>query len=574
MPRANLDIQFSKQADLISECLRMPEVRRIMEIVEEQAREMSTFSPETLASLLGVPARSLHEKALRTDGTTHERRLKPLDRREALQLIRGYLPQIMGWKKVATLASELGIHRNTVASFARRSEDPKLLMYALDKRLYISPKGERIVREQKKLLDSLSQRMTLTECAKSLGVPVNYLTAYAAQKGMTFTLDPLGRTRLTDAQVDELALWRSRVEDQKRRQDIVIDGERFCSIIKVAEDKAKRISSPSSPEFNHIRMREEGTLRHLARVGGVATKTPLGMYIPEEYASTFLSTVTVTQAAAMVGITLSTIKKWKQRNPNLIPEPLAGKRTQGVFLPELIEMAKHKYEYEPKLAKRNVLLALFVAERIDAMDNLLGISYEQIIDSFAVSSGVKDALVRKRGCIPLATASALLRRLPDSYASIEGQGTTEDDKRLHRIVSCLGPKTPMIPGDRLIQLVERASEVRAKDCASVYNSMRDFFHLQAVWPKSFNELVEMDKQQRDIPNFPLGCGVYLYLLSDKNRRVYSSDDNGATIIPGDIYLHRELADVGIVESSSQYGPESRAQILFMQQPAGVLFGSA
>ena len=574
MPRANIQIHLRNQEELASQHLQSLQGQRLIRAIKDKTSAGRQIASECLADLVAVPVRSLNTRKTRPGSQVKEVRLRSFGRKKAFELLRGYLPRAMGWKKVATLAKELGIHRNTVESFARKAGDPKILMYALDKRLYISPKGERVVREQTTLLNALSERLTLADCARNLGVPLNHLTAYASQRGMKFTHDPLGKTRLTNQQVEELAEWKRRLEQLRRREDLCIDRKLYCSIIKVAQDKANRISSLESPEYNHIRVREEGALRHLARTGGVATMTKLGMYIPKEYAELFVETVTVTQAAAMVGVSTSTIKKWQQRNPNLIPEPLAGKRTKGVLLPELITMAERKYDEEPKLVKRNKLPALFVTERIDALDDLLGMSYENVIDGLGVSAGVKQALLRKRGCIPRTVASALLRRLPDSYASLEGFGTIDDDRRLHRIVSCLGPKTPMIPGARLIQLIERASEARAKDPATVYKGMKNFFHLQAVWPKSFHELIQMDKQQNEIPNFPLGCGVYLYLLSDKNRGVYSSDNSGAAIIPGDIYLHRELADVGIVESSSQYGAESRAQILFMQQPAGVLFGSA
>ena len=572
MPRANLDIHLSNQECWAHETLTLPKAQNLIKTIEEETRGKSVLSYDRLADLIGIPARSLHKKTIAPDGSRREYKPKPYDRRKALELLRGYLPRALGWKPVAKFAKELGIHRNTVESFARKSGDPKLLMYALDKRLYISPKGERIVREQKELLDSLSHRMTLADCARSLGFPINNLTAHASQRGMKFTLDPLGRTRLTAEQVEALAEWRLQVDQQKRREDIIVDGLPYRSIIRVAEEKAKLISSLDSPDFDRIRAREEGTLRHLARAGGVATMTKLGMYVPKEYASTFIHTITVTQAASMMGVTTSTVKKWKQRNPSIIPAPLIGKRTQGVDLPALIKMAKSKYEEEPKLAKRNQMPAVFITERIDALDNLVGISYEHIVKSLTVSDSARAALRTKRGCIPHSVGNALLRRLPECYVTTEDDGGIEDDRKLHHTVSGLGPKTPLIPLDRMMELVQRVADVRNESEACVYQEMQDFFHLQTVWPQSFLELKNAVAARQDLPDFPLGCGMYLYLLSQPHRSIYKDAVDDAKIAPGDIYLHSGLVDLGIVVSSSEIGQERMAQVLFMEQREVVTVG--
>jgi hypothetical protein len=237
-------------------------------------------------------------------------------------------------------------------------------------------------------------------------------------------------------------------------------------------------------------------------------------------------------------------------------------------------MAKRKYSQEPKLINRKELPALLVAERIDALDDLLGITFGNIIEGLGVSAEVKQALLRKRGCIPNSVASTLLRRLPEPVNGfVEGE-RAENDRKLHHIVSSLGPKTPLVPAGRIVELVQRVADIRHIDSSLLYKEMSNFFHLQNVWPQNFSELVNGEKQQRPCPYFPLGCGVYLYLLGDPNRQVLRSDQGRPKCTPGDIYLHRELADIGIVESSAQYGPESRSQILFMQQAAGVLFATA
>jgi transposase len=572
MPRANLDIHLSNQECWAHETLTLPKAQNLIKTIEEETRGKSVLSYDRLADLIGIPARSLHKKTIAPDGSRREYKPKPYDRRKALELLRGYLPRALGWKPVAKFAKELGIHRNTVESFARKSGDPKLLMYALDKRLYISPKGERIVREQKELLDSLSHRMTLADCARSLGVPINNLTAHASQRGMKFTFDPLGRTRLTAEQVEELTEWRRQVEQQKRREDVVVDGTPYRSIIRAAEEKAKLISSIHSPDFERIRAREEGALRHLARAGGVAMMTKLGMYVPKEYAATFIQTISVTQAASMMGVTTSTIKKWKERNPSIVPALLAGKRTQGVDFPALIKMAKSKYAEEPKLIKRNQMPAVFITERIDALDNLVGISYEHIVESLMVSDGTQVALRAKRGCIPNSVGNALLRRLPECYSASEEAGGIEDDRKLHHTVSGLGPKTPLIPIDRMMELVQRVADVRNESQAHVYQEMKDFFHLHTVWPQSFLELKSAIATQEDLPHFPLGCGIYLYLLSQPHRSIYKDEVNDAKITAGDLYLHSGLVDLGIVVSSSEIGRERTAQVLFMEQREVVTVG--
>lgn len=572
MPRANLDIHLNKQESWAHQTLTFPETSNLIKTIEQETRGDSLLSSERLASLIGVPTRSLREKTLSPDGRIREYRSKPFNRSKALELLRGYLPRALGWKPVAKLAKELGIHRNTVESFARKSDDPKLLMYALDKRLYISPKGERVVREQKEILDSLSHRMTLADCARSLGIPVNNLTAHVAHCGMKFTLDPLGRTRLTDEQVAELVEWRRCVEQQQRREDIIIDGAPYRSIIRVAEEKARRISSVNSPDFERIRAREEGTLRHLARVGKVATMTKLGMYVPKSYASTFTQTVTVTQAAAMMGVTISTIKKWKERNPSLIPVALAGKRTQGVYFPALIEMAKSKYEEEPKLVKRNQIPAVFVTERIDDLDALLGVSYEHIVDNLSVSDRVRSALFAKRGCISSSVGNALLRRLPECYAGKEDLGSIEDDRKLHQMVSALGPKTPLIPAERTIELAQKVADVRNESLAGVYQEMKEFFHLQTVWPQSFIELKNAVARRDKLPDFPLGCGIYLHLFGDPRRQIHDDRSNGSELSVGDVYLHEGIKDVGIVESIMASDQEYRVQVLFMERTEKIMIG--
>lgn len=572
MPRANLDIHLSNQERWAHETLALPKAQHLVATIEQATCGKSVLSSDRLADLIGIPARSLHKKTIASDGRKKEYKPQPYDRRKALELLRGYLPRALGWKSVAKFAKELGIHRNTVESFARKSGDPKLLMYALDKRLYISPKGERIVREQKELLDSLSHRMTLAECARSLGVSINHLTAHVSQRGMKFILDPLGRTRLTAEQVEELTEWRQRVEQQKRREDIVVDGTPYRSIIKVAEEKARFLSSTGSPDFERIRAREEGTLRHLARAGGVAKMTKLGMYVPKAYATTFIQTITVTQAAKMIGVSTSTIKKWKERNPSIIPVALAGKRTQGVDLPKLIKMAQLKYEEEPKLVRRNQIPAVFITERIDALDNLVGISYEHIIESLVVSEPVRVALRTKRGCIPHSVGKALLRRLPESYGGSEEVGSVEDDRKLHHTVSGLGPKTPLVPLDRMMELLKRVADARKESEACVYQEMKDFFHLHTVWPQSFLELNNAFATRQELPDFPLGCGIYLYLLSQPQRSVYKDEVNDANITPGDLYLHSGLVDLGIIVSYTDIGQERMAQVLFMEQRDVVTVG--
>ena len=403
MPRAlHLASRLRSEPEWVQQLLTLPEPSRILEVVAGRARAESGITARELGALLKVRDEVIKKHAQNKEIVRPDSEALKISERSALGIVAGYLPRILNWKSVADFAQELGIHRNHVESIVSQAEKKEALRISLDQKLYISPAGEQFVLEKKQFLDSLEVHESLADFGRRLRVKLNHLTAFFSSRGIALDADIHGRARLTNEQKEMFVTWRDTVLERRKHDDMIIDGQPHRSIVRLAEDKAKLFAPQGTSRYNKIKGRELGSFRHYARAGGFQNKTDRGTYIPEEKAIVLFSSVTIAEAARLVGVPVTTLKRWTRHNPSLLAPPLSGRRSRGISIPILLDHARHAYDTEPVLAASDTIPTILASSAISRVGQEMGASFSRVCRLLPLPE-TSEALLRPRvGMIPRA----------------------------------------------------------------------------------------------------------------------------------------------------------------------------
>lgn len=573
MPRARLSDHLKEQASWDSSLLKLPVVTAIAEAIRDRTKRQQAISAKDLGALLKVPPRSLAELGAQRAGSTPTGVRSEFGERMAIAALGGYLPKVLGWKSVSDFADELGLHRNTVESLVRSFGDPQNLMYALDHRLYISPDGEKVVLRKTEELRSFGDRFQLSHFARQIGVKVNILTAYFSSRKIALQRDPLGRVRLTEDQKKEILSWREQVAKRRSHDDLLIQGESFKSIAKIAREKASVLAAPGSERHEQLVRREERTLRFLAREGNFATKTSIGTYVSSLYADRFLGVISLSQAARLVAVSATTIKEWRNRYPVLRPEPLPGKKTQGVALSGLITIAERKYSEEPKLRARPKVPAVFAAQAVQLMADELGVHFKDLLDALKVTGEPRLSLENKSGVISREWHHRLIDLVATNKRAL-GESLVRDGAPQSPTEGflALNPEELLLTPRAALNLIERVAATRNVPAERLYSFITGVLRLTSSWPTSYQELIQTVSKGGECAQFPVSYATLLSLLSRSERRVYIYGKSVREPNSGDIFVHPGTSDFGLVIRCEYLHGCKVARVSLVRRGEPVTFG--
>ncbi len=408
MPRANVAEHLKSESRWDSMLLKLPPVVEVLEGVKRLATSAQQVPVNALGGLIKVDPDLLRKQNRTTLIKNGRTCLSFVDEVRAMEIIRGYLPRVLGWRPVATVAKELGLHRNQVESIVRLSGPATTLRLCLDKKLYISPAGEKLLARNKKRREAVKDHELLTTFAERVGLPANSIRAFFSVRKITLTPDIHGRRRLTDEQKNMVLAWRREVARKRNHEDIVIDGKQYRSIVKAAGDLADLLAARGTSRHNKIVSREYGSLRHAGRKGGVVVNTDLGMYVPSEYADVFKTSIARARAASLLGISSRTMRAWCRQNPELLAEPIPGRAERGfVNVAPLVRFAREKFQAEPHLRERSTRPSILLLHGIQELAQELATSPQELLKVLSVSGTERQAVLDTRKSVSRATYDAV-----------------------------------------------------------------------------------------------------------------------------------------------------------------------
>jgi DNA-binding transcriptional regulator YhcF (GntR family) len=445
----------------VEQLLSLPEPSRILETIAGRTKGDAGITARELGKLLNVRDEFIRKHARNGDLSERGSSAEKIPQDSAVRIVTGYLPRILKWKSVADFAEELGIHRNTVESLIRQASQKEALRISLDQKLYISPAGERFVREKKQLLDSLESREPLADFARRLRLKLNHLTAFFSSRGIALDADIRGRARLTQEQKEMFITWRDSVLERRKHDTMIIDGKPHISIVRLAEEKAAIFAPQGTSRYHKIKEREMGSFRHSGKQGGFRKKTDRGTYLPEEQAMLLFSSVTLAEASRLVGVPISVVKRWARHNTSLVAPAVPGRRARGLSIPALIDHARHSYDTEPLLAPREEVPAIIASSEIGHLAKRLGTSFSRVLRVLPVGEADQALLQRRVGMIPRALCQDVVSLLRDEPIEVDVRPLTPSAMAAARAnASRIGIST-----EELLALA--LSPERAHECATL-----------------------------------------------------------------------------------------------------------
>jgi hypothetical protein len=463
------------------------------------------ISPQALGSLLHVSAGSIKTHFKLRPGK------KQFSEEQAIEAIRRYLPLALGWKTVAGVARRIGEHRNTVERLVKVFGKPGMLMLAPDCKMYISRRGEQIVHKKKRELGHLSSYQLLSDVARELGVRSFVVQDYFKVRKIEVQRDLQGRLRLTPEHVQDLIRWREIVKPWRNKDDIVVDGAVWRSISTVAQDKAGLLEPLGTERHVARQKQEEAALRWFRSFQSKSRRVDkLGQYVPEGLAAIFSQTIRLVDAAELCMVSTSTIKGWRSKYPELTPAGILGKKTFGVWLPALLQIAAKKYATELKYTKRSAAPAALIALPLQKIATAARVDYRALVASLDQPAKVKNALLSKQGGIPRAACASMTRQFfgaaDPNKAAESFWGATQ------YLLQVVGARRILGSPVCVQAAVERAAFTRGESATVLYESATKLFGLRTPWPQTFEELKDVGEQG---PFFPLVVLGYLNTLMEK-----------------------------------------------------------
>lgn len=544
MPRANLTSCFEEQRALRDSLLSCTEGKAIVAAIRAATEDdQPGITPRDLSKLLQVPSRDL---AARFATTPPEKDTRVIPEVSALEAVRQYLPRALGWHTVADVAREIGEHRNTVESVIRQYGKPGMLLVAPDHKMYLSPSGELLVRERKEKLRSYDSYDRLTDVAEELRIPQNLARSFFHNRKIQLNTDLRGRLRLSPEQKSDLIRWRTVISAWRSSNDLRLDGVTYRAIRSLAVEKADLLEPQGTPAHQSRAQREETALRYFRHsVKKPNASDKLDQYVSADVAESFLSTISIHEAARLALVSDSTIKHWRSKFPELTPTAIPGKKTVGVSLPALLDVIQSKYEHETKLIQRTLRPACVIALPLQALALKARVPYESLVDMLLTTQPVKQQLLTKKGGIPEKAYRKLCSDLGIEAAWSHARGSGYNS--MQYLLQVFKPSSPVASPTLVQGVVEAAAFKRGISAHKIYADAISLFRIPDVWPQSFEDLRSGSQEQL---LFPLGFICYLNVLANHGGKVVQHPITMTSNPPskGDIYTLAALMDFGIITS--------------------------
>lgn len=550
MPRSDFEKHFPGEVELREKLLQSKKGQAILERVREQlAEKPQGLTRAEFGRLVNVPGESI-------SGDLSRRHLPggPIAEAQAREEIVRFLPKVLRWRPVTEVARELGEHRNTVESIVRQYGKPGMLLRAPDHNMYVSPSGLALVRKKKVELAVPDHYPRLSDVAAQLEIGNNLARSFFYTRKIPLRYDLQGRIRLTPEQAADLARWRYVVHAWREGKDVVLQGQRHRPIKTIVAEKAALFEQVRRSTYNRMLRREETALRFFCRSRAPISRTnTLHQYVKSDVARAFINTTAVSHAARLMSVSESTIKHWREQNGKLAPPPIPGKKTIGVYLPELLMHARQRYEEETKLSRRDTRPAALIALPLQAAALKAGVDFKSLVRNLNVPGPVKDVLLTKKGEIPKREYEKLTRVLVHN-SRIEEAGASYLSAARY-LLKKFEPTCPVGPAVSVQGAIELVALQRGVSPNEVYADAVSLFRLPEAWPQTFEEL---QRRGRRAPAFPLAFVCYVNALMDPHRGIIAHDKiTPSTLVrKGDLFVHRELADFGFIEHVEQgrWGP--------------------
>jgi hypothetical protein len=541
MPRSNQEAHLDKQNKMRDEMLKLPQARAAAQdllnelrangaaISVKRLRQITKFSP--------VVVKPDGKRKTISSGSIN------LSDEKALSLLKRNLPKVLNWKPVAELAKELGVHRNNVEQLVKSRGKQEMLMLAADHKLYISPKGAKLVKTEVQERRKVDQFTLLADAAKALEIAPNLAQSFFLNRNIPLGKDIHGRVRLSPEQIEDLSRWRYITKNWREGRSIEVDGAIYTPISKLAEDKAALLEVPGTKRHRVRVLREKYALYAHRKENTLPYHDKLCQYVPSEIGIANTRRLSIADASKLIGVSTSTIKKWRSDNPKLCgPVQYFGKRA-GVDIEPFLVFARDKFLNETHLVKRGQAPVAILALPLQAAALEIGVSYRDVVNHMAISSDTTKALMSKRGMIKIDEFKKLDtlffkdKRPLSIYPSAQ-----QAIYFLHEVV---GSTCIIVSPPTLCAAVQAAALARGKSPEIIYHEMVSLFKLADVWPQTYAELMTRGPRSKQLPLFLL---TYLVAIAEQNRLIFSTQDEFGQSPPtkGDIVINPVEIDFGFV----------------------------
>jgi hypothetical protein len=519
MPRSDQQKHFKQTSGIRDRLLKSPAAKTAAtEVLKELTINQGCISHRRLRSIL-----QLHDNAIRGRGykplSTGASIMKP---ESALALLKKNLPKILKWKPVSDVAQKLDVHRNIVESIVKVHGKPDMILLATDHKMYLSVPGQKLVEQIVKERKPREKLELLTDVADNLGIAPNLAQGFFLNRKIQLGKDLHGRVRLSPDQIQDLTRWRIVTRHWREGRDLELDGVRHVSIARLAKQRADLLEVPGSRAHRIRVLRERYAVQSLHSGRGDLRADKLSQYVPEGVALAAQQRLPLVDAARVSGVSVTTVKHWRNKNPKIRgATELFGKKA-GVTLDTFLSFTREKYLNETKLVKKNCVPAAIIALPLQAAALKVGVEYKELINRLCsdYTDETKRALNKKSGMIPRDDFIKLNKLVfGEKYEITTTPSLVDSISFLHDIFK---PTCPVVSAPKIRAAVELAALNRGESADRIYRDAVRLFKLGELWSQNFESLSQKGLKAKPMPLFLL---TYFSCLADSSRAVLNVNDN-------------------------------------------------
>lgn len=549
MPRAQIDRHFSRDDEFRQALIDSPEAKRIVSRLNRRLRANSSISSGELSKLLKVPRSSLLEQNIAPPHKRSGSAPHTFDRTQARILLARYLPRALGWKRVQECADEHKLHRNQIERIVRHRGEAGDLLIAEDKRLYLSPRAEKVVRQAVKELETFADHLAPKQLADRCRVGLNLVTSYFSARSVKIARDPLGHARLSPKQVEQFEEWRIKVALREELPDKKIDGIPYRALKRAATERAELLA-PRENERHEIALRKcEHALRHICNQGGILEHTELGPYLPQSLSESYRIRISVPDAARIIGTSTATVKAWRSKHSELLPPPLPGRYARDLHLFAVIERAAQKYLEEPKFRKRQFVPGQIVYFQIRSLAERLHLDWRGLMECAIPNEKTRARLLQHSSRLARSTFEDLQDLVADYkyHAPVRSLSGKPSPGHYSNLAHVLGIEALVVPAELMIHLINICQAHKGQSAAYFYGCVRDLCERRGLYPPDMTALQRCHQHNMRISPFPLLAALFLETAIESSQACYHLTNLPWRAAGGDLVIDSREHDFGVVK---------------------------